>query len=111
MTAAVRALLTPFYWLAVVIVFLAAMPLLIAPLSALHGWQADLGGVAAGMVVPGLAVLAKGPILDRLAARIAVRIENLAAEWREITAAPTLPPTGGTPTDGPAGPSPERLHP
>ncbi len=110
MTAAVRALLVPVYWLAVVIVWLAATPLLLAPLGALHGWQANLAGGAAGMVVPGAAMLADGPVLDRCARYVAGLIEGLAAEWRKLHTG--LPPPGGTPeTGGHSRPQDGRIHP
>jgi hypothetical protein len=108
-TAAVRTLLTPVYWLAVVIVWLAATPLLLAPLDFLHGWQANLGGAAAGAVIPGAAMLTQGPILDRSARYVAGLVEGFAAEWRKLLAEP--PPSGGTPTDGQTSPATERITP
>lgn len=111
MTAAVRAILAPVYWLACVVAWLAVMPLLAVPLEMLHGWQQTAADIGTGAVQCAAAVAAKGPILDLCARYVAGLIENLAAAWRELTAAPTLPPPGGNPTDGPAGPPSERIHP
>lgn len=110
MTAAVRALLAPFYWLAVVVFWLAVTPLLCAPLASLHGWQANLAGVATGMVVPAVSMLAKRPVLNCCTRHVTRLVENFAAEWRKLLATPTLPPTGGE-NDGHDRPATGRILP
>lgn len=107
---AVRALLAPFYWFTVVVLEFVSVPWLLLGLLGLPWWGAAPAAVAAGAAVGCVAAALQGRVLDWCTRRIAVRVENLAAEWRELTAAPTLPPSGGTPTDGPAGPTPERLN-
>lgn len=112
MTGAVRALLTPFYWLAVALLWLMAMPWPLALLAARLPWWGMYPACAAlGVGYGAAAVYARGPLLNPPARYLAGLIEDLAAEWHKVTAAPTLPPSGGTPTDGPAGPDPERIHP
>jgi hypothetical protein len=107
-TAAVRALLTLPYWLAIATLEFILVPWLLLVVLTLPWWWAALAAVAAGVAVGGVAAAVQGLILDRIAARIAARIEQLAAEWREITATPTLPPCGGE-IDGQTRPATERL--
>jgi hypothetical protein len=108
---AVRALLAPIYWFTVIVLEFVSVPWLLLGLLGLPWWSAVPAAVAAGAAVGCGAAVLQGRVLDWCARRIAVRVENLAVEWREITAAPTLPPSGGTPTDGPAGSPSERLNP
>lgn len=110
MTAAVHALLTPFYWLAVALLWLVAMPWPLALLAARLPWWGMYPACAAlGVGYGAAAVYARGPLLTPPARYLAGLIEAFAAEWRKLLT--DLPPSGGTPTDGPAGPDPERIHP
>lgn len=110
MTAAVSALLAPFYWFAIVVLEFVSMPWLLLGLLGLPWWWAVPAAVAAGAAVGCVAAVLQGPVLDWCASRIAAPIENFAVEWRELTAAPTLPPTGGE-NNGRDCPGTERLHP
>lgn len=104
-----RALLAWFYWPVTVLSAMLTTPPWLVPLLPSNPWLALLAYLGTGAAIGVVAAALQDRILDRLAARIAAPIENLAAEWRKLLAAPTLPPSGGE--NGPAGPATERIHP